>query len=209
MLPNTMSRCDYLDLIELVEGRREACRISMRQDRLGELCDFLNTFGPDLEIGFAPSPYQVADIYGGWDGKSERFRHDDDDEVYIARDVMVVRSIMAAELEHDYEWAGKLYGYPECCRTAFKTALIGGCDDWFNNSEKYPYLSRALDKSKEGDHFRMIMTPEMDNRLLSLFPCSFACGYAIEQAEWRLEKARNVDWEPQPTAFAGRIFDVA
>lgn len=204
MLPNTMSRCDYLDLLELVNGRRSACRISVRDDLAGDVLYELSKY--HFEFGILPSPYQVADIYGHWDDQSKRYRHDDQHEIYIAHDVMTIHDVLATEYEHDYDGMGRFYGYPPCCVEAFRQAQFGQSE--FDIHDLYPHLSSALCRSKKFDRFYTYMTPDLDNRILSFFPCVFNCEQAIERARWRLEMTKTFGFEVQPTVFAERIFDV-
>lgn len=201
MLNDIMSRCDYLDLMELLADRRAACRVSVRDGRLPQLLDIIQEL--KLEFGVMPSPHFVTNIYGA---VVDRHRHDDEYEVYLSKDVFTVRDVMAAEGDHDYKYIGKLYGYPECCVFHFVESWIGEEEQ----HKQYPHLSYALFSASRGQHFKKIMTPDLDNRVLSLFPCEFDCEQAIEKATWRADFMKHHhNWIPQPTVFCGVAFDAA
>jgi len=193
-----MSRCDYLDMMELLADRRTVCRVSIRDGYLSQMLDYIDEW--KLQFGVMPTVPSVTNIYGE---DTDINRHDDEYEVYLAKDLYDVRFALGAETDHDYKFLGMKYGYPQCCVDAFVDSWIGEG----KRHDQYVHLSHALLYAMPGQQYQKIMTPDLENRTLSLFPCMFDCLAAVERAQWRADfMKRHHDWEPKPTSFGGVDF---
>ncbi len=197
MLPSTMSSCDFLDLIDVSEKRRAACRISVRKEHLANAIDLIHA--RRLQFGIVPTERQDIDVYGGSD---PTYFHNDDYEIYVAADVMVVQELIQAEYQDDHGNLGYYYDYPICCIKAFAISVK-------HVMHKYNYLSSALSESIPGEQFSKYMTPDLHNRTISFFPCRFDCQAALKIASRRGALMEAYGKPIAPTIFERRVFDVA
>jgi len=198
MLTDIMSRPDYLDMMELLADRRVACRVSIADNLLPQMLDYINEW--NLQFGVMPTPHYTKNIYGD---DVEMYRHEDQYEVYLAKNIYDLRFTLNAETDDDYRYLGAVYGYPTCCVDAFYETWLGEAE----RCEKYLHLSHAIIHAIPKHEYQKIMTPELDNRVLSLFPCKFDCPAALKKAAWRAEfMKRHHDWAPEPTSFGGVDF---
>ena len=200
MLHDIMSKVDYLDVMELLEGKvmRNAARVSIRDGVLSRCLDYVAEW--KLQFGILPCVPQRTNIFGA---DCDLDRHEDEYEVYLAKDVYSVRYAIDAAEEHDDVAMGQIFGYPSCCINAFREMTLGVNRD--KGFPEYPYLNNALITSRDvpqQDHFAKVMTPILENRVLSFFPCSFDCGTAVAYARTRAYHMKtHYDWDPQPTTL--------
>jgi len=205
MLNNIMSRCDYLDFVELLHYERDACRIRVADDKtIPHLLEYLEEW--DVHFGIGEKTFSTTDEYGAANGNIKTLA---ESEIYVAHDMFVVQETMEANRHRAQpDHIGKLFGYPQCCINAM-------CDTLKQNASlhpDFPLLTSAISKA-QGKHMHKIMTPNMDKCILSFFPCAFDCTRATAKALWRTEHTKTKYgwnwWWPEPTVFAGVHFDVA
>lgn len=198
MLHDIMSRCDYLDMMELLANRRAACRVSIRDGFILNMLDYIDEW--NLEFSIMSSPPFVTNIYGA---TSDLDRHEDQYEVYLSKDVNILSMTISAELNHDYRYLGELYRYPSCCVEAFCNSMTGDMQPHVS----YPHLTNAIKNVRQDSIYKKIMTPDLSNRVLSFFPCSFDCNRSLQIATWRVDfMKRHHEWKPLATMFGGIDF---
>lgn len=191
-----MSKCDYLDLVELIHHKRKACRITVTDGNIVPVLEYITAH--NLHYGVSPYDGSPADIYGS---PLQTYPYIAEYEVFAAHDSKTVEQIMMASSAPDeHEFIGGMYGYPECCIAAFTE------NSHRSSNAQFPLLATALNTNLT--HFPKIMTPDRSHTIMSIFPCAFDCTYAVNIAKFRaayLEQHHGI--AIPATTFAGLSFD--
>jgi len=111
------------------------------------------------------------------------------------------------ENSNNHKDIGKLFGYPKCCFEAFQKCFsaTSAADSEFR------FLLPATDSARVSGQteFLKIMSPQMDYRINSFFPCRFDCELAIAKALKRLDLLSKFDnWQPEKSKLKLSKFEI-
>lgn len=176
------SKAENLDLIELIHGHRDVCRISFEADE--DYRPFLGILTESsLQFRLDHYPHTASGLYG-----ETALRHQQDNvDVYISKKPEFLDEIQSAIVTRQHQIIGKLFGYPECCIESFQRNLT-------NPTCEMPLLSSAVETAIRTQNFNYpkIMSPQIPGNTLSFFPCSFDCPSALKKASWRADQRLRV-----------------